>query len=292
MLSWLTSIWESFSNWLVPSVYASEGGHAVASGQNANPSLLGIDLRTLLFVIINLTLLIWLLRKFLYAPITNMIAERKASAGKIIDEAKKYEESAKSKLEESVKERDKSIETARITRSEAIKTAEAIHEDIVSKAHLEAKSIIRSAEEEAKGERELTTEELKKRSSDLIEMVSKKIVSSVFENDTIRNHTEQTITKLPEMTACNINDEEINLCDAIRSSGDVKHVTVETAINLSNKQQDTVKSFIHEFTASRPTIKFTVNDSIISGIRMNLDDTLFDASVTRMITHTVSENLR
>jgi F-type H+-transporting ATPase subunit b len=292
MLSWINSMWDSFIGWLVPSVYASEGGHAVASGPNANPLLLGIDLRTLLMVILNLILLIWLLRRFLYKPVTNMIAERKASAGKIIDEAKEYADSAKTKLEETEKERDKAIEDARATRTEAIKTAEAIHEDIVNKAQSEAKSIIRSAEEEAKGERELTTEELKKRSSDLIEMVSQRIVSSVFDSETVRSNTQQTIEKLPEVTACNISDEEVNLCDAIRSSGDVRHVVVETAIGLDEMQKERVENFIHEFTASRPSIEFIVNDSIISGLRMNLDDTLFDASVARMIKHTVSENLR
>lgn len=98
MLEYLTSIWDSFIDWLVPVAYAS-GGEA-ASGANANPSLLSVDLRTVLFVILNLILLIWLLRRFLYKPVQNMLAERRAAATKVIDEAKVLQAQAEEKLSE------------------------------------------------------------------------------------------------------------------------------------------------------------------------------------------------
>ena len=288
MLSWLPSLWDSFSNWLIPTVYASEGGGA---GATANPSLLGVDLRTFLFVILNLILLVILLRKFLYKPVVTLLAERKASATKVLDEAKEVQSSADTKLEEAKEEHSKAVTEARSTRAEAIKTAEAIKEDILEKASIEAKELIKSAEEEAKGERELTYEELKKRSKNVVELVTKRVLGDVFDSNTVEYHTDHIIDTLPQLTACDIQNKEISLCDAIKETGKVKKVMIETAIKLTENQKKKVEKFIFDFTSSKPSINFQTKEDIISGIRIYLDDTIFDASVSRMVTHTVSQNL-
>ncbi|MEZ4813406.1 MAG: F0F1 ATP synthase subunit delta [Caldisericia bacterium] len=291
MFTWLTSILDSFSNWLIPTVCASEGAVEHAA-EMANPSLLGIDLRTFLFVVLNLILLVILLKAFLYKPVVNMLAERKAAATKVLDEAKVVQNQASQKLDEATKEHDEAITEARTIRAEAAKNADAIKEDILGKARVEAKDIIKSAEEEAKGEREMTVLELKKRSKEVVEVLSTKVISNVFDVNTIEYHTDHIIETLSELTACDITDHEITLCDALKSTGKVKKVMVETAVGLSDPQKKKIETFINDFTGSKPSMNFQINENLISGIKMYLDDTIFDSSVARMVSHTISENLR
>ena len=75
---------------------------------------MGIDLTTLIAQIINLLILIWLLKRFLYKPVLNMLKERQALIDSEIDRARLATQNAlaeEAKYQEKVvafdRERDK-----------------------------------------------------------------------------------------------------------------------------------------------------------------------------------------
>lgn len=166
--------------------------------------------------------------------------------------------------------------------------ADSIKEEILKKARDEAKSIVRAAEEEAKGEREMTAEDIKERSKSVIEAVTNKVIMDVFDKNTIEYYTDHVIEELPTLTACDIKNNKVDLCDVIRSVKSIDEVKIETAIELSKDQKDRVKSFVSDLIDGHPKIEFIIKSELISGLRILLDDTLFDASILRMVQHTVS----
>lgn len=102
--------------------------------------LVGIDWWTLLAQIINLFIQVWLIKKFLFKPINNMLEKRKQLADKEIEDARTAREqalTAKQQYEQSL--------------STAQQEATRIVQDAQKQAQQRADQLVRDAQEEASG---------------------------------------------------------------------------------------------------------------------------------------------
>ncbi len=268
---------------------ASATTTVVETTQHGGSSLIQPDWRTLLFAIINIILLLYILKTFLYKPVLKMLDDRKKAASSVIDEAKKLQEDAQVQLTEAEKVKGLAHEEARKITSESVQASEAIRDEIVAKAREEAKSIIRLAEEEAKGELALTEQELKARSKRVVAATSKFVAMQMLDGEMSELYTRRLIKDLSKMKACGMDDVKVNLCDVLKGTRSEGVVTVRSAKELSQEDKKAITEFIGSYLLSKPEVSFQTQPDLIAGLLLKLDDTIFDASVARMVEAAVAE---
>lgn len=115
---------------------------------------LGIELPQLLTQVVNFTIMVFVLTKFLYKPILKTLEERKRK----IEEGLKFTEKVKEEIEKTEKNRqeimDKAKAEARQIIEETKNSAKRLESEIITKAHKEAEEIL------IKGRKELEQEKI------------------------------------------------------------------------------------------------------------------------------------
>jgi F-type H+-transporting ATPase subunit b len=131
---------------------------------------LGIDWRLLVAQLINFAILFWVLRKFLYKPILDVLEKRKTTIEKGFEDAKKAEHA----LSRAEKDAHALVQKAKQEAVHIIdlaqKTAHQERQEVLQKAKDEVHRIIYEAREKILAERQ-----------DMIESVQKELVSVVME---------------------------------------------------------------------------------------------------------------
>lgn len=114
---------------------------------------LGIELPQLLTQIVNFTIMVFVLTKFLYKPILKILEERKSK----IEEGIKYTEKAGEELDKTEKKRqevlDKARTEARQIIEEAKNSAKRLETEIITRAHKEAEDILNKGRKELEQEK-------------------------------------------------------------------------------------------------------------------------------------------
>ena len=99
--------------------------------------MLRLDVANLVFTIINLLVLYFLMKKFLFKPVNNIIAKREEAIKKQFDDA----DEAKKKAEETKKQYEESLASAKDESARIVQEAK-------DKARVEYDRIVKSADEE------------------------------------------------------------------------------------------------------------------------------------------------
>lgn len=153
-----------------------------------------IDVWTMLFTWGNLLILLFLMKKFLFKPVNNILQKRQdevdemySQASKNSEEAKKMREEYTKKLIDSKNEAEEIVKTA--TRKAVLK-----EEEIISEAHEEASKIIERAKVQIENERSSAFSELRSDVSELSVMIA----SKVLEKDIKESDHKEIIDKFIE----------------------------------------------------------------------------------------------
>lgn len=104
---------------------------------------------TIIAVIANFLILVWVLNRFFYKPVEEVIEARKRSAAAVIEDAEKRlseAESLKYEYEDKMKEME---ERSREMLKSAVSSAKAMQQEIIEEARKEAGFVISAASEEA-----------------------------------------------------------------------------------------------------------------------------------------------
>lgn len=139
--------------------------------------MLRLDIN-LVFTIINLLILYFIIAKFLFKPIKNILAQRQAEIDKQYADAKAAENQAmelKQQYELSVK-RVEAEQTEAL--NEARSKAGEEYDRIVAGAHAEAEQIVGNAKEAARQEQEKSIRQAKEQIADLVVEAASKVVAS------------------------------------------------------------------------------------------------------------------
>ena len=138
--------------------------------------LVTIDPWTLIAQLLNLFIQVMLIKKFLFKPIREVLAKRKALADAEIAEATKAKEEAeslKSEYEESMKQaRDKANDIL----NTAQKSASQQSEEIIREANAQAVSIKAKAERDIEQERRKAVNEIKDEIGDMAMEIAGKVI--------------------------------------------------------------------------------------------------------------------
>lgn len=158
---------------------------------------LGIEPIQLLTQIFNFSVMVFILTKFLYKPITKTLEERR----KKIAEGLKYSQDLKDELEKTDKKRqavlDDAKKEARKIIEEGKKTGTKQEEEIVANAEKEAREVIEKARKEIDLERKDMEEKMKKEAVEIAGAMTEKILSDIL---SVSDHQSIIDKKLKEIS--------------------------------------------------------------------------------------------
>ncbi len=121
-----------------------------------------IDWWTLGLQAINFLILVWLLSRFLYRPVREVIAARKAEAGRALSEAKAREAAAEDARAGAEADRAALAQARRDLEAQVHKEAQAEAGQVLDAAHAQAAGIVETARKAAQDEQARTLEALKR----------------------------------------------------------------------------------------------------------------------------------
>ena len=135
-----------------------------------------VDVWTVIFTWVNMRILLTIVKKILFKPVSNMLDQRDAEIKKMYDDASTASEKAAT-LE---KEYSEKMANARDEAGEIIKqatlTAKKREDEILNDAHKQARAITRRAEAEIEQERKKAYRDIKNEISDISVAIAEKIV--------------------------------------------------------------------------------------------------------------------
>ncbi len=139
--------------------------------------VISVNIWQILISLANLAILFFIIKKFLYKPVKNVLEKRKNA----VDEGYAAAEKAKSDAEETKKLWNEKITTAddkaKAIVDEAVKTAKKSGDRIVADAKTEASNIVKKAEEDAADEKRKARAEMKDEIASISATISEKILS-------------------------------------------------------------------------------------------------------------------
>lgn len=148
---------------------------AVAAAEVKLP-FLSIDTGTILFTLINLAILVFGLKHFLFKPVNDILAKRQEAVDKSLTEA----EQAKSDAEAAQAEYAEKLAAAKEESAEmlrrATRRAQERSDEIVAAAKAEAAAVMQQNEAELEREKRRAASELRSEVSGLAVMVAEKVV--------------------------------------------------------------------------------------------------------------------
>jgi F-type H+-transporting ATPase subunit b len=159
-------------------------------------SKLGIDWRLLIAQLVNFLILLFILYKFLYKPVLNLLENRREKIEKGLKDAEKMGE----ELEKIKALREEEIKKAKREAQEIIeraqKTAESAGREIKLKAKKEVEKLIDVAKNQIIDEKEKMLAEIKNEASTLVVAAAERVVGKVIDVKAQQKLIDETIREV------------------------------------------------------------------------------------------------
>lgn len=222
-----------------------------------------IDWWTLALQAVNFLVLVWLLRRFLYRPVREVIAKRKELSKQAFtdaDEQKSEAEAARQRFEEG---------KARLVdeRQEMLKK---IHEELEAERHKaleeardKADELLQAARESISEERESTLTEVREQVAALAVELASDLLRKVESNASSGVYLEQLERQLKGMPA----DEHERLQKDLAADG--TRLTVVTAAPLTSEQRDLWTDRLGACLGQRKNTDFATDPEILGGAELH-----------------------
>jgi len=157
---------------------------------------LGISINGIVAYLINFAILVFLLQRFLYKPVKDMLEKRQQRISNALAAADKAAEEAAQQRAEFEKEL---AEARKASQEEARKAAEAterMRQDILEEARKEAEEIKAKAREDADQERQQVMADLQKQAAELAVQITNKVVGEAVDSSAQRKLVNQFLADL------------------------------------------------------------------------------------------------
>ncbi len=144
--------------------------------------MISIDV-SMVVVILNFLLLMFILKMVLYKPIKDMINERESKVAADIDDANKSKEEAKKLVLTKEEEYKEAVVEARKLRDKIRKEAEFDAEKIIQQAYENRKSIVAETEEQLSHEKKKVQQKLQAELAGLVSQLTGKVLAQKIDSD-------------------------------------------------------------------------------------------------------------
>jgi F-type H+-transporting ATPase subunit b len=230
---------------------------------------LGINPIYLLSQIVVFSVLAFLLGRFLYNPILDMLEKRKERIAKGLEDARAAEEARAKADEAAAAILDEARKKAQQVIAEASTGAEQVGANIEAQAGEEAKKILAQAREDAQLERDQILSEMRGQIGALAIAAAQRILG-----ETLDEQRQQTLVK--EFFS-GIKAGQIATLEDVKLVGDTAVVT--SALPLDPTEQTTYKSVLEGIVGEDTEVSFRTDPTILGGVIIQVGDQLVDDSV-------------
>jgi F-type H+-transporting ATPase subunit b len=144
---------------------------------------LGINWGLLIAQIFNVALLVWLLTRFLYQPVLNMLSERTERIQKSLQDAEQVKEQLAHAKQDYDAELARARQEAAAILAQAQERAKLQEQEIVVQARQEADRIRADAREQAAQEREQLLRDLKNQMAELVTLTASRVLGEELKSN-------------------------------------------------------------------------------------------------------------
>ena len=218
-----------------------------------------IDWWTLGFEIVNVAVLIWLLGRFFWRPVSAMIEERRAKSAAMLDDAAKKQAEAGATLEEIRKTRAGLAAEHEQAVAQARKEAEAARASILDTARKEADAVKSSAEAGIKARQAAEQKAWTDRSSRLAVDIAGRLAGRLDRpvvREAFLDWLVATIGDLPDKTRKAVTEDGAAL-EAVSAS------------DLTDDEQKRIRDAVAAAFGTAPTITFKTEPALIAGLELH-----------------------
>lgn len=215
-----------------------------------------IDWFTVAAQMLNFLILVWLLKRFLYAPVLNAIDTReKRIAAELADAAAKQAEADAER--ETYRRNNEGLESQRAELlRQATAEAAALREQLMTKARSDAESLKTKSQKQLDDEYQALTREVARRTQASVFAIAKKTLADLAGVDLEERMVDVFVKRLREMD----NEEKQRLSVMLSS------VLVKSAFELSELLRARIEEAVREFTAAG--ISYELVPELASGIEL------------------------
>ncbi len=160
---------------------------------------LGISPAGIIAYLINFTILVVLLRMFLYKPVIAMLAQRQHRIADGLAAAARAAQEASLQRAEFEKELAKAREVSQAEARKAAEANEKVRQEILTAAHKEAEDIKVKAREEADQQRQQVMADLQKQAAELSMRMTRKIVGEAIDEKAQHKLVDQFLAGLGDV---------------------------------------------------------------------------------------------
>lgn len=219
---------------------------------------LGINVGYLIMQILLFTILMMVLRNYLYSPIIKVLEERKVKIAKGLEDSRQAAIARENADAEAKKILDAARADAAKVRAEASVQAEDTAKGIRAKADEEAKAVVAKAKEDAEAERNRILSDLRGQVASIAIAAANKLVGESLNEERQHALIADFFAKVPASVS--------------KLSGTSAEVT--SALPLTDAEQNRIKSSLNA-----SSVAFKVNPSILGGLVIRVGDQVVDNSV-------------
>ena len=160
--------------------------------------IVSVNIWQILISLLNLLILFMILKKFLYKPVKNVLAQRQQLLNEQFEKAEKAEKDAKT----AKKSYEEKLANAKNEASEILKAAnkkaERRSDKIVANAKQKADDIVRQAQNDAKLEKQKAQSEIKHEITEVSTMLTEKLLEREINSADHRDYINSFIEKIGE----------------------------------------------------------------------------------------------
>ena len=214
---------------------------------------------TVLAQIVNFLILIFLLKRFLYGPITKAMEERKKKIATAIEQADSAEKKAKQHSEELAGEKQKFLDAKEQKLAEAEKEIREKQDKSLKKARLEVEDLRQTWMDQLTEDKAAFLHKLKGEITSQLMRIGEKVLRDLANEKLER----QVIT---------IFLKKVSEDDLFQSQAISGKLLIQSGFKIDNEQSESIRKQLSEYFQGAQTIQFQVIEEIGIGIRIKAGD--------------------
>lgn len=236
-----------------------------------------IDWITVLAQIANFLVLVWLLRRFLYAPITRAMAQREQRISDRLASAREARETAEAEAEKLRRQRQEVADSREAKMQEARDKALALRKKLEQDLHEDLESRRRNWRQRLEDERAEFARAVELRAGREITGIVRRVLTEFTDTDLAAQLAAQFVRQLEGLS----DEDRARLSEAAEDAD--QPALVESASQLPPPVRARITNALHETVAPGIEVEYRTSDEIVLGVRLTLGGQTVEWSAGRRL---------
>ncbi|HVY14108.1 MAG TPA: hypothetical protein VHB27_02685 [Rhodopila sp.] len=219
---------------------------------------MSFDWTTLALQTINLLVLVWLLWRFLFGPVSAMIAQRRMATEKMLADAEKARRTATAEALDAAQARAGLAAEGDRIRAEALNTARAEHDALIQQAQDEIARVRQASDADAKQEREALRRGLESDARHLAISIASRLLARLSEQE-----GNAKLLQTPQTWLAGLPEQDLHTW---AEAGETRELI--TAVALDPSTQAACRQALRQRLGMDMDLQFRTDASLIAGVEL------------------------